>query len=55
MEKDLGEKIILRNKTICGPGVNPLELCLVVGAKYKIDEEDNRMVRSSLSYSFEQY
>ena len=53
MEKDLTKRIILRDRIICKPGINPLELRLVVCEKYKINEED-RSMRSSLYYSFEQ-
>ena len=49
MEKYLTKRIIL---SICRPGINPLELCLVAGGEYKINEEDNKRLRSLLPYSF---
>ncbi len=51
MEKEyLTERI---NLGIFRSGVNPLELCLVVG-EYKINEEDSIRRPSLLPYSFEQ-
>ena len=52
-KKDLTKRIILRDKTICGTGVNPLELCLVVKKKDITNEIYNER-KTSLSYSFEE-
>ena len=52
-EKYLTEKIILSNRTICGKGINPLELCLIVKNRNITNELYNER-KTSLSYSFEQ-
>lgn len=57
MGKDLEKDIILRkHRIIYRTDINPLELRLVVGGEYKINEEDNKRekLHSSLLYSFEQ-
>ena len=53
-KEDLTKRIILRDRITCNVSINPLELCLVVGGEYKINEEYKR--RESLSrlhHSFE--
>jgi len=54
-KEDLTKRIILRDKITLRTGINPLELCLVVGGEYKINKECSKRKRISfsLSYSFE--